>query len=775
MVLGGGSVNSVNYKISADTSGLRSGIKEAKTEVQNLKTTTENASSSTVRSLTEIIPPAELVGNAFGALNIDAGELAKNIAEVAVAVKSIQLVKGVLTDVIDTYNDYNDAMFSVKATAAATGQSIVDSIEAVREVASRGLLSQEESAIAIRNLLSYGYTVQQAIEMTNAMSNSASVLRRENYSLAEAVVTTTEGIRQNSSMKSKAAGNTQTLSQMEESYAISLGKTASELTNAERRQAYYNATIALGNQYAGYGEAYANTLATSQNRLSIAVDEVKHSLGSVLSIFAPMISGIASWISENKELIAVVTSFVVTLIGGVGLVIAIGKAVQAIRLLVTTLVTMSSISHAAVGGVVAVAVAVAALTAAMLASNKFNEQLDATTVDLTNDTNDLGDAFKTTGGAIRDNSKQLERLHRQYLTDLKTIENRHLETINKLTEQIKEANVDYKRAIEERNAEFAISQAKEERTHQEKVTELMNQIAFLQRYNNQYNREKLAQLEFALAKENSLYRKQTEAEKAELELQNANDLESFEKKRKALQDELDDELAFMARHREDLQVVRDFILEDEIDSLKRRYEEQQASYAEQASAASTAGLTAGTNWAEAYANSIQDQMANLKSAGDSAGTAFGDSFFSKATSFLSKTLQKFDSALNNLIFGDPAGMSAEDERQHIIDYFKQTYGANWEAEMKRQGYASGGFTGRGASDEIAGFVHKGEYVLPAEMVDQSTGTPRLGTTINNFISVSGTFATSQHERRKVAEQIAVALGQINKSRLGNDTAYNYGY
>lgn len=49
------------------------------------------------------------------------------------------------------------------------------------------------------------------------------------------------------------------------------------------------------------------------------------------------------------------------------------------------------------------------------------------------------------------------------------------------------------------------------------------------------------------------------------------------------------------------------------------------------------------------------------------------------------------------------------------------------------GYASGGFTGRGAADDVAGVVHKGEYVVPKNEVDQSTGRPKSsgsGATVN---------------------------------------------
>lgn len=38
-------------------------------------------------------------------------------------------------------------------------------------------------------------------------------------------------------------------------------------------------------------------------------------------------------------------------------------------------------------------------------------------------------------------------------------------------------------------------------------------------------------------------------------------------------------------------------------------------------------------------------------------------------------------------------------------------------------YATGGFTGRGGKYDPAGIVHKGEYVVPKQFVNQSTGLP----------------------------------------------------
>jgi len=48
---------------------------------------------------------------------------------------------------------------------------------------------------------------------------------------------------------------------------------------------------------------------------------------------------------------------------------------------------------------------------------------------------------------------------------------------------------------------------------------------------------------------------------------------------------------------------------------------------------------------------------------------------------------------------------------------------NLEEQLRLGNYTSGGFTGRGGKFDPAGTVHKGEYVVPKQHVDQSTGMP----------------------------------------------------
>jgi tape measure domain-containing protein len=76
------------------------------------------------------------------------------------------------------------------------------------------------------------------------------------------------------------------------------------------------------------------------------------------------------------------------------------------------------------------------------------------------------------------------------------------------------------------------------------------------------------------------------------------------------------------------------------------------------------------------------------------------------------------------------------------------------------GYAMGGYTGQGGTNEVAGVVHKGEYVVPQSQVDQGTGKPKGMGTVNININL-GTYAGSQMELRKLATTL---MGAYNDAK-----------
>lgn len=69
------------------------------------------------------------------------------------------------------------------------------------------------------------------------------------------------------------------------------------------------------------------------------------------------------------------------------------------------------------------------------------------------------------------------------------------------------------------------------------------------------------------------------------------------------------------------------------------------------------------------------------------------------------------------------------------------------------GFASGGFTGRGGVNEVAGVVHRGEYVLRQDQVDQSTGLPKTGAIQGAGASGGGTVISVQNLNLNTGEAV----------------------
>lgn len=695
-------------------------------------------------------------------------KLASTITELVGATYTIKSLGSAIGEVTDAYNQYQSAMNGVKAVATATGNDISDSLNSIKEVTSTGLLSQQDAAAAMKNLQLYGYSVQEATEMIKIMTDAAVYNRQANYSVSEAVRVTTEGIRMENSVLSDASGVTKNIAKMHEEYAKSLGTTVDKLTDAQKAQAVYNGYMEEGGIFAGNAEEYTNTLAGAQQKLSTAITEVKQSIGSMFESFAPIISGIANWISENKELVTILTTLVGTLIGGGGIIAGIGALTNVVSALGTAMKTvtgasgafgtaLSSLSGSAtttsgalkvlstllkgigIAGPVAAAGIVAIGTAMLfpqVETQRFGSELGKAAVlgDRVIGTMELaGDEIQQVGSNASSATSQIDKLNqsladleRDYRRDLKKIAVSHQENLDKLTQQIEEANADYRRAIDERVADFNVSLAKEERTHQEMVDELMTQLNFLQRYNNDYNKQKLAQVQFALAKEEALYQRQTEAEKAELELQNAADKQKLDAKLASLQKELDDEIAFMEKHRDVLNSVRDVILLDEVESLREQYEQQREGIKKQIAQAYSGGVDAANAFWNGY-DQVNKQQLDIHTV---EVRKLSDSIESKAG------------------------------QARVID-------PNTLVKLLNGGFATGGYTGRGNPNEVAGVVHRGEYVIPADQVNQSTGLPKAGSnTVQNFtINLSGVLATSAQAKRELATELQRALQQTNQARL----------
>lgn len=97
-----------------------------------------------------------------------------------------------------------------------------------------------------------------------------------------------------------------------------------------------------------------------------------------------------------------------------------------------------------------------------------------------------------------------------------------------------------------------------------------------------------------------------------------------------------------------------------------------------------------------------------------------------------------------------AGRSNDDVIRRLQAQTRAPYSPAMQAQARKTlaglaaggSFASGGYTGSGGSSDIAGVVHKGEYVVPKNQVDQSTGKPKAAMAGNTSTVNIGTIVLS---------------------------------
>lgn len=317
--------------------------------------------------------------------------------------------------------------------------------------------------------------------------------------------------------------------------------------------------------------------------------------------------------------------------------------------------------------------------------------------------------------------EQVKKANEDYRYQLAQLVSDKNSNIAQLQKTLGEEEKTYNDAYAERLASFDKTQNEEEVKHSEKTRALQNQIDFLTRYNTVANQQRATELRFELARENAEFQKSTNLRESEFKKQTQSATTEYEKRRAENQKKLDEELALLSKHRDEVLSVRDVILRDEIENLKKSRDEQLKGLEQQKNdlinTLTGAGATAGANAAKAFSKAFGDQGI----------------YFDAPTKY---DVQK----IGNKTYVTPQ-------------------------------FADGGFTGRGGKYDEAGVVHKGEYVIPKEMVNQATGMPKenaIGgsTTIQNTFNLSGIMASGKSDLRQVANQLAKLINESSVAKTG---------
>lgn len=263
---------------------------------------------------------------------------------------------------IEAANEYNNAMVGLKSLAEGTGQDFGDLQAAAEDLASDGLMTVADAAASLKNLLARGFSADEAVDMLERLKDAAAFGRQSSLSLGEAVRSASEGIKNENSVLVDNAGVTKNIAVMWEEYAATIGKSAANLTQAEKKQAEYNGIMQETAYQVGDAARYAEAFAGKQAALEAATLRVNQALGAsvqgaltpLVQILTPLADALA-WVIEKFPGVSAGAAAALTAM--VALTAVVTGAIPMVKSLAAAFATL----HASMGVVGAISLAVGAL------------------------------------------------------------------------------------------------------------------------------------------------------------------------------------------------------------------------------------------------------------------------------------------------------------------------------------------------------------------------------------------------------------------------------
>lgn len=197
---------------------------------------------------------------------------------------------------VAAFNEAQAAAIGLQTVAKGAGVDPQAALDAVKNLAlvKNGLLTVAEASTALKNNLRTGFSLEQSIDLIKKFGDAAAFNKQSAISFGDAVVRTSEGIRQNLSTLADAGGITTNLS-------VILGRaglTFEDLTDKVNGQAnatkFYNELLKETAVFSGDAEKKANTFAGQTDALAAKQKVLMQTIGEIITSSPELQSGLQS-------------------------------------------------------------------------------------------------------------------------------------------------------------------------------------------------------------------------------------------------------------------------------------------------------------------------------------------------------------------------------------------------------------------------------------------------------------------------------------------------
>ena len=195
-------------------------------------------------------------------------------------------------------NELEASLKGLGAVAANTGNNMQGARQAAIDLSQKGLLTIQDAAAGLKNLLSAGFGLPEAIKLMDTLTNSASFNRQGTLALGQAVVGATQGIKNQNSIMVDNAGITKNLSIMYKEFAATIGTSAGTLDEAQKRQAIFNGILKEGAIFAGDAEKVVLTMAGAITKLGVTSTQASAEVGKLTQ---PLAKGFVMAVAEASS------------------------------------------------------------------------------------------------------------------------------------------------------------------------------------------------------------------------------------------------------------------------------------------------------------------------------------------------------------------------------------------------------------------------------------------------------------------------------------------
>lgn len=225
--------------------------------------------------------------------------VAKDLARALVGLFSLRSITGFARSSVQEFAKAESAFRGLESVANHSGVGIGRAMEEAGKLAADGLISTQEASQGLQNLLSRGYNIDQAVATLNRLKDAAAFNRQSHLTMGEAIVSATEGLKNENSTLVDNAGVTKNVSILWKEYAADLGKSVTQLTQQEKIQAEVNGILRETEAQTGNAARAAGGLQGQLARLDTEMKNAKTTMGQALAPATIELSKAGTKLIEN--------------------------------------------------------------------------------------------------------------------------------------------------------------------------------------------------------------------------------------------------------------------------------------------------------------------------------------------------------------------------------------------------------------------------------------------------------------------------------------------